>query len=135
MFKENRVILIAEDDHNDAFLLERTIRKIGATAPIQIVENGEEAIHYLAGEGKYADRAAYPFPAVLITDIKMPRRNGFELLDWIRDHPECATIPTIVWSSSNLESDVIKAYQLGANCYLRKPTNLNDWQERLTLLF
>src|SRR5439155_5212661 len=73
---------------------------------------------YLKGEGEYSERSQYAFPRLLILDIKMPRLNGFEVLSWIRDHPECAVIPVIMMSSSRDERDITKAYQLGANSYM-----------------
>lgn len=128
-------ILIAEDDENDAHLLKYTLKKIGITNPIHIVPDGEEAISYLSGTGDYSNREAYPFPAVIITDIKMPRKNGFDVLRWLKSHPDCAIIPAVVWSSSAVESDVTKAYELGTNCYLKKPNDPLSWEETIKLLF
>lgn len=88
---------------------------------------------YLKGEGRYADRQAYPFPRVLITDLKMPRCGGFELLEWLDNHPECNLIPKIVLSASAEERDVRKAFQLGANCYFRKPATVQELQEIVKL--
>ncbi len=135
MWNFKPTILIAEDDENDAHFFSRTIKKLGITEPLQLVPDGEEAIHYLGGEGKYADRENYPFPSVLITDLKMPRKNGFDVLEWMQSHPHCSIIPSIVWTSSMVESDVVKAYELGANCYLKKPNDPKTWEETLELLF
>ncbi len=128
-------ILIAEDDDNDALFLKRTFEKVGITTPIQIVHDGEEAILYLGAEGKYADRDQYPFPRLVMTDIKMPKRDGFEVLQWVKRHPECHIIPIIVWSSSAMGSDVAKAYQLGANCYFKKPSSPDAWNDAIELIF
>jgi CheY-like chemotaxis protein len=133
--KTEENILIAEDDPNDAFLLQRTIQKLGIRNPVQIVHDGAEAIDYLEGNGKYADRVVYPFPCVLMTDLKMPRINGFEVLEWMKNHSACSIIPTIVWSSSNRVPDVIRAYELGVSCYLKKPNDTTAWAAMIELLF
>src|SRR4051812_4172662 len=96
-------ILIAEDSPDDATLLEKAIRKAGLKNPIRFVSDGHEAIEYLQGKGKYGNRAEFPFPRVIISDIKMPRLNGLELLDWLQRHPECSVIPTVLLSGSGLE--------------------------------
>src|SRR5256885_3982613 len=82
-------ILIAEDDPNDVMLLELAIRKNGIASPVHVVRDGEEAIEYLEGKGQYADREKYPIPSVIITDVKMPRRNGLEVVEWVRSQPKC----------------------------------------------
>jgi len=115
------VILVAEDDENDVFLLERAFRKAGVELPAYICPNGAEAMEYLKGQGKSSDRSAYPFPRCLITDLKMPQCSGFDLLRWLHEHPECNFVPKIVLSASAEPNDVKLAYQLGANCYFRKP--------------
>ncbi|MEO7299727.1 MAG: response regulator [Verrucomicrobiota bacterium] len=135
MWNSKPPILIAEDDSNDVHLFNRTLKKIGINSPVQIVEDGEEAMCYLRGEGRYADRGIYPFPSMVITDIKMPRKNGFDVLMWLKRHPECSIIPIIVWTSSNQECDILKAYQLGANCYLQKPHSATDWCDTIALIF
>ena len=135
MWNSKPPILIAEDDENDALLLKRTLKKVGMTNPIQIVGDGEEAICYLSGHGKYDDREAFPFPSMVITDIKMPRKNGFDVLIWLKGHPECSIIPVVVWTSSIQQQDVLKAYELRANCYLQKPQSASAWQETVGLLF
>ena len=103
--------------------------------PVQWVENGEEALQYLRGEGKYKDRTAFPFPGVIITDLKMPRVSGFEVLKWLRKHPECGVIPAVVLSASAMENDIVQAYQIGANCYLQKPSRMEEFTHMMKLLF
>ena len=121
-------ILIAEDDENDVLLLRRAFEKIGYTGRFRIVSDGEEALDYLQAKGKFADREKFPFPTLILTDLKMPKRNGFEILEWLGDHPECSVIPTIVFTSSPTDADVKKAYALGANSYFVKPPNFEDLQ-------
>lgn len=124
-------VLIAEDDENDAFLIQRAFSKSGFTRMPHICRDGLETIAYLEGKAEFADRQRFPFPRVLVTDLKMPRFNGFELLQWAREHPEFLIIPTIVMSSSDDPSDVKYAYCLGANAYLTKPSSAREMQEAI----
>jgi CheY-like chemotaxis protein len=101
---------------------------------LHLVDNGEEAIQYLCGSGKYSERNNFPFPTVILSDLKMPRMNGFELLRWVRKHPECSVIPTILFSSSAVEADVKEAYRLGANSYLVKPARMEEFVDLLRLV-
>jgi CheY-like chemotaxis protein len=127
----NLTILIAEDSEDDALLLERALRKIGLVDPLRILTDGEEVLQYLRGEGKYGDRAQYPLPGALFTDIKMHRRSGFEVLQWLRDNPQCKIVPTIVLSSSDHVDDVDRAYRLGAHAYLVKPNTPAELEQML----
>ena len=122
----NYPILIVEDSDDDAFFLGRAFRKCRMANPILRVKNGLEAIAYLEGNSPLSDRQQYPFPEVLFVDLKMPRMSGFELLAWIREHPQFQAIPTIIMSSSNQTEDIQKAYHLGANTYFTKPTEMDE---------
>ena len=122
-------MLIVEDDENDSFLLMRAFKKVGNTMPSYVCRDGAEAMAYLKGEGQFADRVKHPFPRVLITDLKMPKCSGFDLLKWLDNHPECNLIPKVVLSASAEEKDVILAYQLGANCYFKKPATFDKLVE------
>src|SRR5215469_16308856 len=119
----NYTILLVEDEENDATLVKMAFNRNNLQNPVQWVQDGLEAIAYLNGEGVYADRAKYPFPEVLILDLKMPRMSGLELLSWIREHPEYRVIPRIIMTSSRLERDIESAYTLGANTYMVKPSS------------
>ncbi|MDB6024857.1 MAG: response regulator with CheY-like receiver domain and winged-helix DNA-binding domain [Verrucomicrobiales bacterium] len=127
------LVLIAEDDEADAILLQRAMHKITDPVPIHMVRNGEEAISYLMGDGAYSDRNRFPFPTAVLLDLKMPRKNGFEVLEWMRSSPQYAVVPTIVWSSSSLPQDVRRAYDLGANCYLMKPNSHSEIEQLVEL--
>jgi CheY-like chemotaxis protein len=125
--KEELLILVAEDDENDLLLLRRAF-KVGRLAnPIRVVRDGEEVIAYLKGETKYADRREYPLPALLLLDLNMPRKNGFEVLEWIRQEPGLNLLRVVVLTSSDRLSDVNRAYRLGANSFLVKPFDLGDF--------
>jgi CheY-like chemotaxis protein len=119
-------ILLVEDEENDAMLLKMALKKNNIINPLHWVKDGLEAIAYLNGEGVYANHALYPFPEVLIVDLKMPRMSGLELLQWIRDHSNYKVIPTIIMSSSRQDSDIEKAYDLGANTYIIKPSSFDE---------
>lgn len=127
--KPNYLILVVEDNDSDFFLLERAFRKNKIENPVVRVKDGLEGLHYLQGSGEYSDRDKFPFPDVIILDLKTPRMSGLELLAWIRDHPDCRVIPTVIMSSSEQDVDVSKAYELGANTYFVKPSTFEDLLE------
>jgi CheY-like chemotaxis protein len=127
-------ILVVEDDPNDQFLIERAFRQIGVTDPIQIVGDGEEAIAYMMGEGKYSDRARFAYPTFIITDLKMPRGDGFAVLEFLRGNPQWAVIPTIVLSASSDLDDIKKSYMLGASSYHVKPHSAEGLREQLSVI-
>src|ERR1051326_8365276 len=133
MKRGHLVILLIEDEENDIFFVKRATEEGAAGHKVYGVRDAEEATNYLRGKDQYGDRTKYPLPNVILTDLKMPRMNGFEFLRWVRQHPDCSIIPTIVYSSSRLEEDVQKAYRLGANCYLAKPNSLEEMIETLRL--
>src|SRR5262245_7374180 len=107
---QHYTILVVEDDPNDVLFLKRALKKNGVHNPVCTLPDGEEAIAYLCGVGKYTDRKAHPFPRVIILDLKMPRKSGLEVLEWLKEHPQYRVIPTIVLTSSKLNEDVVKAY-------------------------
>ena len=114
-------ILLVEDNEDDAFLMKRALKEAGVVNPLVHVEDGKEAIDYLQGEGKFADRDAYPIPAVVFLDLKLPLKTGHEVLAWIRKQEELKSVVVVVMTSSNEPSDLSKSYELGANSYVVKP--------------
>ncbi len=106
-------ILIAEDDENDAIILERALRKVGFANPFRFCRDGTEVLEYLRGEGPYQDRKKFPFPRMLITDLKMPKMGGIEILKWLYHHPSYNLIPKIVLTASKHASDVKGGLQMG----------------------
>ena len=131
----HRPILICEDNPNDVKLLTFALTEAGITHPIQFVADGRQVLDYLGGREQFADRRAFPFPQVVILDLKMPRLDGLQVLQWIKDHPECTVIPTIILTSSAHDGDIQEAYSLGANAYLVKPDSLPELQRVLRLTF
>jgi CheY-like chemotaxis protein len=128
------LVLVAEDNPDDAILLRRAIEKAGINARVKIVVDGEELLLYLQGRGAYANRTANPLPSLVILDLKMPRKTGLEVLQWMSENPELAIVPTIVLSASNLENDVRAAYDLGANTYFAKPTTFEELVETMRMV-
>jgi CheY-like chemotaxis protein len=118
---QNQTILLAEDEENDVFFMQRAFDKAGIKNQLQVVSDGDEVLHYLAGEGVYADRETYPFPALLILDLKMPKKTGFEVLEAIQRHPRYETLPIVVQVTCPDHPDLEKAYRLGASSFLIKP--------------
>ncbi len=115
-------ILIVDDDPNDQLMIEHALHHAGTHWPIHIVSDGAEAIAYLKGEGAYADRDRHPYPALIITDLKMPRVDGLAVLEFLQGTPRSAIVPTVVFSASSDPDDIDKSYALGASCYHVKPS-------------
>lgn len=128
-------ILMVEDDAAEVIFLQRAFKKAGVDITAQFVVNGEEAIDYLSGEGQFQDRASFPEPQLIIMDLKMPRKDGFEVLEWFRNMQEGTLIPVIVLTSSDLESDVQQAYSLGANSYFLKPSSDEDFCSMIKVVY
>src|SRR5205085_3507162 len=117
-------VLLVEDDLNDIFLVKRAFKIAKIENPLQVVTDGLEAIQYLRGSGKYADRNTYPLPKLIVMDIKMPRRSGFDVLEWVKsDGRPLRRIPIVIVSSSDHHADINRAYELGANAYMVKPVD------------
>ena len=116
-----KVLLVAEDDENDALLLERALRRADSDFHLVRVADGEELVSYLQGDRPFHDRAVHPEPDLVLLDLKMPRMDGFDVLRWRRERENGCLLPVIVFSSSTLERDVRLAYALGANSYVVKP--------------
>lgn len=128
-------MLLVEDDDHDIFFVRRATETSNGGHTVHVVHDGAQAIEYLRAEGIYADRERYPWPNLILTDLKMPGMDGFELLQWLHQNPYSAVIPLIVYSSSNLEADVRRAYRLGANAYIKKPGSVSELAQTLGLIY
>ena|SRR5688500_8379691 len=119
-----KTILQVEDDPNDVLFLKKAMKKAGVANPIQVASDGQEAIDYLQGAGRFADRGEYPFPCLVLLDLKLPYVMGLEVLKWIRKQPG-TVLPVIMLSASAEEADIVASYHLGANGFLSKPSEAN----------
>jgi len=125
----SQTILLVEDDPNDVLLIRKAIQQSLAGIPLAVVGNGEEGMRYLRGEGVFADRTQYPFPEIVLLDLKMPLMNGFELLRWVRSQPNLKRLPVIIFTGSVQDSDSQMAFEHGANSYIVKPSEFNQMAE------
>jgi CheY-like chemotaxis protein len=123
----NGTILLAEDNSDDVLLIRMAFKRAGFLNPIEVVSNGEKAIQYLRGEAPYSDRTRFPVPQILLLDLKMPRFNGFEVLGWIRNRAEWKCLPIIILTTSFYGTDIEQAYELGANSFLTKPAQFDEF--------
>ncbi|MFO1498062.1 MAG: response regulator [Verrucomicrobiota bacterium] len=119
-------ILLVDDNPHDVVLLRLAFRRVGIIDPIKLVKDGADAVRYLKGEGVFADRHAFPAPTLMLLDLNMPQTSGFEVLRWVREQPAFRTLAVIVMSGSKETADVQRAYGLGADSYLVKPTRFSD---------
>lgn len=122
-------ILLVEDDENDVFLIQRAFRLLKLPHLLQVVDNGEAAIAYLESQEPYTDSVRYPFPDLILLDLKLPRRSGLEVLEWIRQQSNLRCLPVIILTASKETPDINQAYDLGANSYLVKPIDFNHFLE------
>ena len=120
------VILLAEDSEIDAFFTKRAFAKAGLLNAIHVVTDGEEVISYLSATGKYSNRAKHPVPALLLLDLKMPHKNGLEVLRWIGQQPALSSLCVVVLTGSAMRQDMEAAYALGATFFLTKPLRLDQ---------
>jgi CheY-like chemotaxis protein len=122
---ERKTILLVDDSENDIFLMRTAFKKAEFHSSLHEVHNGEEAIAYLKGEGIYHDRNQHPLPSVMLLDLNMPMKNGFDVLTWVRSQPAFKGLSITVLTASMRPEDVDRAFDLGANSYLVKPSSLD----------
>jgi len=131
---EHAVILLAEDLPDDIVLIRRALERAGVKNPFFVVRDGEECLAYLEGMGKYANRDEYPLPDILLLDIKMPKTDGFEVLRTIRSIKSLSALRIVMLTSSEEIFDINKAYGLGANSFLVKPLEFEDFTAMMRTL-
>jgi len=122
-------ILMVDDSKDDVFLLCRAFEKAGLDNSILHVSDGQEAVEYLSGENGFEDRSRYPLPKLMLLDVKMPRRDGFDVLQWLLTRKDLEKLPVVMFSSSSEPEDVEKAMALGATDYLSKPTGAEGFDQ------
>ena len=119
-------ILLVEDNSNDAMLLQEAFKAVDCANPLRIIQTGDEAEKYLSGAEEYSDRKQHPLPILIFLDITLHEKSGLELLKWLRRQPKINRIPVIIFTASEQPEDVKRAYALGANSYMVKPTGQKD---------
>jgi two-component system, chemotaxis family, response regulator Rcp1 len=124
-------ILLVEDNDGDIRLMREILAEINPTARLHVVTDGAEAMDFLRYQGRYLDA---PRPSVILLDLNLPKLHGREVLARVKANPHLQTIPVIVLTSSEEESDIASSYQLMANSYLRKPGNLDQWEQMVISL-
>jgi len=134
MNAEQQTILAVEDSDDDVALISRAFRKAAISNPLRFVSDGEQAVDYLKGEGQFSDRQRSPLPSLILLDLKLPRKSGLEVLEWVRSQPVLKRIPIVVLTSSKQSSDLERAYDLGVNSYLVKPVAFDDLLEMIKAL-
>ena len=126
---EQAVILLVEDREDDVLLIRKAFDRASVNNPLYVVRTGEEAISYLEGVGAYANRAEYPLPDLLLLDLKLPGSDGFDVLRWVRQQPGLSALRVVVLTSSDHIRDVNQAYRLGANSFMVKPMDFQNYIE------
>jgi CheY-like chemotaxis protein len=130
-----KAVLLVEDNEDDVLLLKLAWKKECASASLQVARDGREALCYLRGEGKHADREKNPLPVLVLLDLKLPRVPGFEVLRQIRQDPALCQLVVVVLTSAALLSDIKRAYELGANSFLVKPSSVEDRKELVRRIY
>ncbi|UCB51644.1 MAG: response regulator [Candidatus Zixiibacteriota bacterium] len=128
------VILLAEDDPGDQELTRRALEQSRIRNELYIVEDGEEALNYLLRRGKYEDPASSPKPDLMLLDLNMPKMDGKQLLEQMRADPNLRRIPVVALTTSKQENDIIHTYDLGANSYIVKPVDMDQFVSAIKVL-
>ncbi len=130
----DKVILLVEDNPSDINLTRRALEKSHILNELVVAEDGEEALDYLCGTGKYAGRDIYRVPSMILLDIKLPGLDGLQVLKSIRQHPVLHRLPVVILTSSKEEQDLSASYDLGVNSYIRKPVDFYQFAEAVRSL-
>ncbi len=131
---DRKTILLVEDNPDDVILTKRALKKANILNEIVVCSDGVDALEYLRGEGKYAGRGKFTYPEVILLDLKMPRMSGIEFLRDLRNDPRLKLIPVVILTSSKEEQDVIESYNTGANSYIRKPVDFDQFVKAVRTL-
>ena len=126
---ENKVILLVEDNPRDEALTLRALRKSNIVNEVVVARDGVEALDYFSGTGKFAGRELDVMPQLILLDLKLPKVDGLQVLKKIRADEHTKRLPVVIFTSSSEEEDMIKSYDLGANSYVRKPVDFDQFME------
>jgi CheY-like chemotaxis protein len=129
-----KTVLLVEDNQDDIFVMKMACHRTGIPHLLKVVTNGVMAVDYIGGKGDYGDRTVHPLPNVVFLDIKMPLRDGHEVLQWIRLQPGLKTLPVVMLTSSAQRSDVKRAYELGVTSYLQKVPCLAEFGQGVRII-
>jgi CheY-like chemotaxis protein len=129
-----KTVLLVEDNEDDIFVMKMACQRTGIPHSLKVVTDGAMAVDYLSGNGRYADRTEHPLPDVVFLDIRMPKRNGHEVLKWIRSQPELKNLPVVMLTLSTQSEDVEKAYELGVTSYLQKVPCLAEFGQGVRII-
>ena len=129
-----KTVLLVEDSENDIFLLKMACQRTGIPHALQIVNDGDAAMKYLAGKDAYADRVSHPLPDLVFLDIKMPKKDGHEVLEWIRGQPALKSLPVVMLTGSTQREDIDRAYKLGVTSYLEKVSCMAEFGQGVRVI-
>ena len=131
--QQQQTILIVEDDPADLFALKRAFRQTGAEFDLQVVNTGQNAVHYLQGDEPYSDRTQHPLPSLIVLDLRLPGMSGLDVLKWVRQQPQFQNLPIVALTASG-NRELPRAYELGVDFYLLKPAEAQSLAEVLQAL-
>ncbi len=126
---QDKIVLLVEDNPDDEALTLRALRKHNLANEIVVARDGQEALDFLLGEGAYQERDIQVLPQVILLDLKLPKVDGLEVLERLRREPHTRHVPVVVLTSSTEEQDMVRSYDLGANSYVRKPVDFEQFIE------
>ncbi len=126
---ETKLILLVEDNADDELLMLRALKKNHILNRVIVARDGVEALDYLFSTGEYAGKDAEPLPQLILLDLKLPKLNGFEVLKRMRADQRTKYVPVVILTSSTEEQDIISSYDLGANGFVQKPMDFNEFVE------
>ncbi len=129
-----KIILLVEDNPDDEALTLRALKQSDILNMVVVTRDGVEALDYLFGEGRYADRDLRIMPEVILLDLKLPKIDGLEVLKRLRANARTQLLPVVILTSSDEQRDIVKSYSLGANSYIRKPVDFNQFSEAVRQL-
>ena len=131
MVKESFVVLMAEDNRHDIVTAKRAWKQHDIKNPLYVVKDGEECLDYLFQRGKYREPGSAPRASILLLDVNMPKMDGLTVLEHIRADEKLRRLPVVILTTSDLEEDRVKSYDLGANAFIRKPIGFDNFSNAL----
>ncbi|VAW66584.1 response regulator receiver protein [hydrothermal vent metagenome] len=131
---DNKIILLVEDNPDDEALTLRALKKNNIANEVIVTRDGIEALEFLFAEGQYADRDTSQAPEVILLDLKLPKLDGHEVLKRLRADPRTKHLPVVMLTTSSEEQDIFDSYEYGANSYIRKPVDFEQFMESIKQL-